>query len=212
MTTNYTKMLSNAVKHWYLPLIAGIIFIGLGIMVFYTPLESYLALAFIFSISFFASGVSEMFFAGSNRNKMDGWGWHLGMGMLTAIFGLILINNPTISLVTLPFIVGFVVMFRSVTAISTSLDMRNHLVKDWGILLALGIFGVIFSFILIASPGFSGFSLVFWTGMALIVQGVYSFYYSIRLKKIQKLAKSLPDELKAKLHLVQEEIKDELAK
>lgn len=130
MVSSFFKSVSKAIKHWYLPLIVGIIFIALGILVLFTPMESYLALAFIFSISFLVSGISEIIFAISNRKQMEGWGWNLSIGILTVLLGIVLINNPAISIVTLPFVVGFVVLFRSIMAISTSLDMRNYLIKD----------------------------------------------------------------------------------
>ncbi len=51
MSTQIFKMVRNSIKYWYIPLIVGIILIGLGIYTFTSPQESYLALALLFSLS-----------------------------------------------------------------------------------------------------------------------------------------------------------------
>ncbi|MFZ1496105.1 MAG: DUF308 domain-containing protein, partial [Saprospiraceae bacterium] len=60
--------LKNGINHWYLPLIVGIIFIALGVYVYTVPLETYVTLAMIFSVSFIVSGIAEIVFSLSNKN------------------------------------------------------------------------------------------------------------------------------------------------
>lgn len=210
MTSNFFKAVKNTVKHWYLPLIVGILFIGLGVYSLFSPAESYLALALLFSISFLVAGAFDIFFAISNREELEGWGWQLSMGILTLLFGILLINNPAISLITLPFVVGFVVLFRSINAISTSLELRNYHILDWGYLFALGLFGTVFAFILLIRPDFAGFSLVIWTGLALILMGASGVFIAVKLKKVHDLPKTISNQVKDKWEQVQAEIKAEL--
>jgi uncharacterized membrane protein HdeD (DUF308 family) len=187
----FMKSVERSVKHWYLHLIVGIIFIGAGIMVFRTPVESYLTLSIIFSVLFLASGLFEIIFSISNRKVLEGWGWHLAMGIFTLLVGVMLVGNPAITVLTLPFFVGFAVLFRSIMAISTSLELRNYYVLDWGYLFGMGILGTIFSFMLLFNPLFAGLSLVVWTGLALIILGIYSIYLSLKLKKLKDIGKTI---------------------
>lgn len=210
MASNFFKAVKNSVKHWYLPLIVGLIFIGLGIYSLFSPAESYLALALLFSISFLVGGASDIIFSILNREELEGWGWQLAMGILTFLFGILLINNPAISIVTLPFVVGFVVLFRSIMAVSTSLELRNYYIRDWGYLFALGLFGALFAFILLIRPDFAGLSLVIWTGLALILMGASGIFISVKLKKVHDLPKTLSDKVKDKWEQVQAEIKAEM--
>ena len=216
MKTNYLKLINNSIKNWYLPLIGGIIFIGVGVLVLMTPHESYLTLSIIFSISFLISGILDVVFSISNRNEMEGWGWNLALGLLNMVIGFILIIHPGISIVTLPFFVGFVVLFRSIMAIGASLELKNYYVLDWGYLMGLGILGVIFSIILIWNPVFAGLSLIIWTALAFIVFGVYSIMLSFKLKKLHDIPKTISGELKKKFNdvklEVQKEILDQVAK
>ncbi len=43
----------------------------------------------------------------SGRNVIDNWGWKLAEGMLDVLFGFILIANPEIIAVVIPFMIGF---------------------------------------------------------------------------------------------------------
>jgi uncharacterized membrane protein HdeD (DUF308 family) len=115
---------------------------------------------------------------------MKGWGWNLVYGITNVSIGIILISNPTISIASLPIYVGLTVLFRSALAIGTSLDLSGYGVPGAGSLLAIGILGMIFSFILLKNPDFAGLSLVSWTTITLLMAGIYSIYYSLQLKKL----------------------------
>jgi len=188
MKTSPLKTVKNSIRHWYLLLIAGLLYIAVGIWVFRTPLSSYLGLALLFSISFLASGISEIIFSISNRKELDSWGWKLALGMLTTIMGWILLVSPLLTMATLALYVGFVVLFRSIMAISFAIELSNYGVKQWGWLLLIGILGLIFSYILICNPVFAGFTLVYWTGLALIILGIFSIYISTQLNKLNKIS------------------------
>ena len=206
------KLLNNAIKYWYIQLIVGVIFVGVGIWAFMTPSESYGALAFIFSISFLVSGILDIYFAISSREELDNWGWTLSLGIINAIVGILLLMNPEVSKVTLSFYVGFVLLFRSVFAIGASLDLKDYRVMDWGNLMAIGILGVIFSFILLWNPLFAGMTLIFWTALLFIVSGAYSIYFSFKLKKLHDIPNNISSGLINKYEEIQNQIQEELAK
>src|ERR1700733_13967652 len=111
------KRVKKAVDYWYLLLLVGLLFIGIGIWCFITPIGAYLTLALIFSVSFLASGLFEIVFAISNRKNIDNWGWTLASGIIGLIIGFLLVTNPLLSISLLPLYVGFVVLFRSIMAI-----------------------------------------------------------------------------------------------
>lgn len=191
--TNILKKVKNSVKHWYIPLIIGLIFIALGIWTFMSPAESFLSLTILFIWAFIVGGIFEIFFAVTNKEELDHWGWELASGILTLAIGIIMALNPAISLVTLPFYVGFVIMFRSIMAISSSIELKKYGVLDWGNLMAMGILGLILSFILLWNPMLAGLSIVVWTGMALIIIGGYAIYFATKLKKLHATAKDIKE-------------------
>lgn len=210
MAANFLKLAMNSVKHWYLPLITGLIFIGVGLYAFAQPAGSYVALAFVFSISFIIAGIMDIIFAVSNREELEGWGWDLALGLMTLLVGIVLIRHPEISMLTLPLFVGFTVLFRSAMAIGNSLELKKYYINEWGTLMAIGILGMIFSFILIFNPVLAGLSIVIWTGLAFIFIGAYSIYLSLRLKKVHDIPKNVSKEVKKRFEDVKLEVQKEI--
>lgn len=177
----------TAGKHWYLPLISGILFVCIGILVFSTPLESYLTLAVIFAITFLFTGVIEIIYAIANHKKSDNWGWSLTGGIIDFLLGVLLVSRPEITVIVLPFYIGFGILFRSIMAIGWSLELKRQQVADWGNLLAVGILGGILAFILLWNPLLAGFTIIFYTALAFLVIGIFQIYLSFKLRKINKL-------------------------
>jgi len=206
MKNQFFKSIKNAVNHWYIPLIIGFIFIGIGIWTFASPAKSYLTLSILFSISFLVSGIIEIFFALSNRKTLDNWGWTLVLGIMTTLIGFTLISKPEISMLSLPLYVGFLVMFRSFGAVGLAMDLKNYGVLEWGNLMIVGILGVLFSFILIWNPLFAGMTIVFWTGSVLLLVGTFQVYIAIKLRKLHKM--DMPDKVREKYHKFKEELED----
>ncbi len=199
MNNLFLKQIKQSVKHWYIHLIIGLIFIATGIWVFTSPLHSYVALTVVFSISFLLSGIMEIFFAISNSKVLDNWGWTLALGIFTALIGVILIANPAISALTLPLYVGFMLMLHSFWAIGSAFDLKDYGVKGWGISLFIGILGVVFATLIIVRPVIGGITLVIWTGLALIASGAFNLFLSNKMRKIHKNWDNITAATKAKL-------------
>ncbi len=100
--------------------------IAFSIWVWLTPLESYVGLAFAFSILVFANGVSHIYFSISNRQNLEGWGWFLANGIMEFIVGLVLVLYSGLSAASLSFIVGFWLMFKSGFVIGTAFDLKRY--------------------------------------------------------------------------------------
>lgn len=49
MANSFVKTVKNKVKHWYIPVILGVLFIVGGVYMFNTPITAYASLTLIFS-------------------------------------------------------------------------------------------------------------------------------------------------------------------
>jgi len=203
---NPLNTFTNAVKHWYIPLILGIIFILCGVYVFSVPLETYLTLTILFSLSFIISGLLDIIFSIQNSGIVKGWGWYLVNGLLTLIFGIYLVAYPAISVTILPFVVGFVLLFRSFQLFGFALELKDLKVNSWGNLAAASILGILFSFLLIANPFFTGLSIVVLTAMSFIFSGIAAIVLSFSLKRVKNFPGKISNELKTKIESLQNEI------
>ncbi len=206
------KSIKNAVNHWYIPFVVGVIFIALAIYSFVTPEQSFLALTYLFSISFILTGVAEITFSYANKNEMDSWIWTLLFGVITAAFGFIMLVRPEISMATLPLYIGFLVMFRSVNAISLALDLKGYGIPATRNLMWAGVLGLLFSIVLIWNPRFAGLTLVFWMSFVLFWAGVLSLYLGTFLYKIHKSPSALSANLEERLNELQNDIKEHFNK
>ncbi len=205
-------LLSTAVgnvRHWYLPLIIGILLILLGIDVFSTPAASYLTLTIIFSLSFLVTGIMQIIFSISNREELSSWGWHLVGGILYALLGLLLLLRPEISVVTLPFIVGFFVLFHSVNALGWAYELKSLSIARWGNTVVPAVLGIIFSFILLWNPLFAGLSLVVWTGLAFVFAGIAAIVLSFQLKNIKDMTGRLADLVKSRYQRIKKKSREQ---
>lgn len=209
MKSIFFKPIRDSIKYWYVPLIIGLFFIVVSVIAFTSPERSLLTLSILFALSFLLSGISEVVFSLMNRNRMENWGWSLAFGIITLILGISLLMHPNLSLGILAFYIGIVILFRSVAAFSFALDLKRYGSKKWGSLLALGIIGAIFSFILILNPVFTGMSIVVLVALSFLFAGLFSISLSLQLRKIHKSSKSISSELKKRYDDIME-ILDEL--
>ncbi len=208
MARTFYKSIKNSVKYWWILLIIGLLFVGLGIYTFAFPTASYVALSVFSAVSFLFSGISEIIFSISNKDEIDSWGWTLTYGIITAIVGFMLVVNPILSLEVFAYYVGFLVLFRSISGISYAFDLKNYGVKDWGVSLFLAIVGLVVSIILLSKPQLAGLTAVAWLGLAVISTGLFAIFISLQLKKIKDIPNNISDDLRSRYEEIRKEIED----
>ncbi|WP_413533801.1 HdeD family acid-resistance protein [Empedobacter brevis] len=208
MARTFYKSIKNSVKYWWILLLIGLLFVGLGIYTFAFPTTSYVMLSIFFAVSFLFSGISEIIFSISNKDEIDSWGWTLTYGIITTIVGFMLVTNTLLSLQVFAFYVGFLVLFRSISGISYAFELKNYGVKDWGVSLFLAIIGLILSIILLSSPQLAGLTAVAWLGLAIISSGLFAIFISFQLKRIKDLPNNVSDDLRSRYEEIRKEIED----
>lgn len=209
MHTSFLNSIKNTVRHWYIPLLVGLLFVVISIVVFMSPLSSLLTLSIFFALSFLFGGLSEIIFSIANRRQLDNWGWSLAFGILTFIVGFSLVTHPALSITVLAFYVGFLLLFRSISSISFALDVKKYGSKNWVGLLIFGILGAIASFFLIWNPVFAGLSIVVLVALSFLFAGLFSIVLSFQLRQIHKSSKQISANLKERYDVLMEEIRRE---
>lgn len=206
------KSFTKTVKHWYFPLILGVLFIICGLYVFISPAETYLTLALLFALSFLVWGLSDMFFSIDNRKSLRSWGWYFVGGLVSLLMGFYLLIHPVVSMEVLPFVVGFMLLFRSFELLGFAFEVKEAGVLNWGNLAIASVLGIIVSFVLLAWPVFTGVWLVVLTGLAFIFTGIASIILSLNLKKLKAWGDKLSGDLKDRIKKLNSEIKEALGK
>ena len=187
-------IVSNAigiVKNWWWFIVKGLLFIIAGIAVLSRPLEGYVGLSILFSVVILGAGVSQIIFSISNSKILPGWGWTLASGIIDLFVGLYLVTFPVITMATLPFFVGFWLMFRSFYVMGASIDLKNLAVAGWGWLLAGGILLLLLSFTIIYYPGTGVIGIITCSGMAFLLGGILNIALAMRLRSIKNTVQKI---------------------
>ncbi len=200
----------SAIKHWWLILILGILLVLGGIWVVRTPLQSYLALSILFVVLLLVNGTFQIIFSLSNRHKLPGWGWYLSGGILEFLIGVYLMSYPAISMTVLPFVVGFWLIFRGISVIAYSTELKAGGVRGWGWLMVLGILLTIFSFLIIMNPVIGAVYLVFWTAFSLIFMGISYIMFSLKLREVKTKLPDVVEETKEGLEELKKSVMEHL--
>ena len=179
--------INNTTAYWWLILAAGVLLFGLGIWVIIYPFESYLSISLILAICVFITGILEITFSVVNFKSIESWGWILLSGLIDFSIGGYLFLYPLITMAILPVIVGFWLLFRGFTAISSSIELRSYGLKEWGWFLGLGTVLVLLSVLILTNPVFGIINLVFWTGISLVWAGLFRILVALKLRKLSEI-------------------------
>ena len=209
MQSLFLNSIKNSIKHWYIPLLVGILFIVVSIVAFTSPVTSLLTLSVLFALSFLFGGLSEIIFSIVNRNQLDNWGWSLAFGILTFIIGISLVSHPALSITVLAFYVGFLLLFRSIASIGFAMDVKKYGSKNWIGLLIFGILGAIVSFFLIWNPLFAGMSVVILVALSFLFAGIFSILLAFQLRKLHKLSKEISPQIQERINQLKRDIDKE---
>lgn len=192
MKNYFLTGIKQAVKHWWVSLLVGILAIVVGIWVIVTPYSSFAALIILFEVALVLAGVLDVLFAVANRKVLYGWGWNLAAGLLEILLGLTLVAIPMVSVgVIMIYVVGFWILFRSIWSIGASFDLHQVGIRGWGWLLTLGILMALLSFLFLLSPAFGGIFIVVFVGIAMLVYGLFRIFLAFDLKALYKDIKEI---------------------
>jgi len=180
------KSAKDFIKHWYIVLIIGIVFIVIGVWVIPIPEATFVSLSILFSIAFLITGILEIISSIDFQNEFDGWEQSLAIGIFDIIIGLTILIQSEISIVALQLMVGFVILYRSVMGINWLIQMSDYDVPGWSWLLFISIISVALSILILGKPAFVEMTISSSTGLALISVGIFYTYLSLALKKLKK--------------------------
>ena len=185
----YMKTIIEAIryeiKNWWWFLVMGTISLAAGVVILARPVEGYVSLSILFRCVMVGTGVSQILFAVNSRDILRGWGWTLASGILDLILGIFLLMYPVVTMVTLPYFVGFYLVFRALYLIGVSFDLRSFGIRRWGWLLAGGILLLVLGFLILYYPPAGAVGIVAVSGSAFVVSGIFSIVLAFQLKSFK---------------------------
>ena len=188
MKNHYERIARRAAKsirHWWLLLIAGMLSIVAGILVFVFPLESYVLISIIFGIVVLLTGVVKLTVAATSENYLAMKGYVIVSGVLDVLLGIFLCVWPGVTLLLLPIMMGIWLMYHSFMTLAFGGDMENFGLSGSGSTIFGGVLLLILSIMVLINPFGAGVATVLvLTGVGLVVLGVLLCTRSLKLKTI----------------------------
>ena len=168
----------HSIDNWQLSMLLGIIFFIVGIVVFFEPGGTYLALSVLFGIVVILSGAFELYL-GTKAPTGSGKGWYIAGGVVEILLGILLLCTPS-------FVLGFWLLFRGFMAVGVASEMMGVGIKGAGWTMTLGILVIISAFLVLFNPIIGVGVVVFWVGLSLLLAGVDLIAHAVTLRRLRK--------------------------
>ena len=163
-------------RHWWVFTLRGVLFIGLGIYMIVEPTGSFAALGFLFGLIIFLSGATELFRVTRERTQA-GRMWHLILGIVEVILGLVLMGHIMTSMAILRIILGLYFLFRGFSLFTYA----RHKQSSW-LLIAGAILIFIFGLLVLFDATVGDMTIILWTAIAFVITGLFNVVLGFALK------------------------------
>ena len=162
-------------------LITGLLLTIAGTAALYDPLLTGRALGLSLGIMVVLLGIGHISFVIANGH-LPHRAWHILIGSLDLLIGAVLLPYPDVTIVVLPFLLGFWFLIRGLSMILYAITLRHYAHSGRGWVAAGGFFIALFAFFIIGFPLFGFRAIVTWTSFALIITGISNILLAFRLR------------------------------
>lgn len=148
---------------WHL--LAGVLMIGLGIYIWFNPMDSLLALALYLGVVFIILGGGYIMSSFTYES-----GWYMFLGILDILVGVIFVANLGLTAVSLPIIFAFWCLVVGAVQLVSSYQYR-HTKLMWSLLIS-GIIGVVFGYLILMYPALGTITITALMGAYVVLYGI----------------------------------------
>jgi uncharacterized membrane protein HdeD (DUF308 family) len=174
-------------KLWWVPLIAGIIWTMISLVIFRFDASSVRAVGIVVGIVFIAWALEEfalmMSFAGSDELAMrTPWRWlHGVLGLLLLAGGIVALANPVDTFLSIAALVGWILLFKGLFDIILALANRDA--DLWWTRLVLGILELFLAVIVSGSLQDKAIFLIIFVAAGTLLRGIGDIIFAFQLRR-----------------------------
>lgn len=114
------------VREWGWYIVSGLFGILIGVITFINPFATAVALVYMAALWAVVVGIVEIVIAFRLRKEITGEGWYIAGGILTIIFGILIMTNPGAGALTLTMVFGIYAVIAAVMLISLGIRLRRR--------------------------------------------------------------------------------------
>lgn len=185
--TLFPSFSSLAKQVWYWPVIRGVIAIIFGIVALVSPIGTAIALAMIIGIFAVVDGVVEIV-DGIRYRQYGGAGLRVTIGVITLIFGLVVLIWPDKTTTVLIYLVAIWAILVGIFQFVVSYMLRSVPGSGWGWGVFAGLVTFLFGILVIAQPS-AGLTTVIWLiGIFALIIGGLQVALGVQIRSLGKQA------------------------
>jgi uncharacterized membrane protein HdeD (DUF308 family) len=169
-------------RAWIWSIVRGALMIVFGILAFVWPLGTAVALAVLVGIFALVDGVIDIIDAIRFRGS-PGVGLRVFLGVVSLVFGALLLFWPHISLGVLVIFVAIWSILIGALQIIANVSLRTQSGRSWVWGVIAGAIGVIFGIVVLIWPNAGVVTLIWLIGIWAIVFGIMLIMLGIQLRK-----------------------------
>src|SRR5438445_1437553 len=135
-------------RHWWVPVIRGIAAIVFGIIAFVYPCLIIANLVLFFGEWVLIDGRFRIVSAIGHRASDADWFWHLVIGILGIVVGLLTFHAPQITALALVIYIAAWALMIGASEIAIAVKMRREIKGEWFLIL-MGLASIVFALLIL---------------------------------------------------------------
>jgi uncharacterized membrane protein HdeD (DUF308 family) len=173
-------------RHWWIPVIRGVVAVLFGIMAFVYPGLTVAVLVLLFGAWILVDGVFRVVGAIGHRASDKEWGFDLIIGIMGIIIGFLTFHAPRITALALIIYIAAWALMIGATEIALAIKLRREIKGEWFLIL-MGLLSIVFAVMLLWNPLPGALALVWLIGSYAIVFGLLAIILGFRLRSLPTL-------------------------
>src|SRR5919198_2007390 len=179
-------LLQTLKRHWWVPVLRGVAAIIFGVIAFTHPVMAAATLVLFFGAWVLIDGIFRVVGAIGHRASDPDWGWHLVIGIVGIIVGLLTFHAPQVTALALVIYIAAWALMIGASEIAIAVKMRREIKGEW-LLILMGLISIIFAVMLLWNPVAGAAAVIWLIAWYAVVLGILAIFFGFRLKALRTL-------------------------
>jgi len=182
-------MIETLKRHWWVPVIRGVAAIVFGFIAFAYPGLTLATLVIFFGAWVLVDGVFRVIGAIGGRASDPDWGWHLIIGILGIVVGVLTFHAPGITALALVIYIAAWALMMGLAEIALAIKLHREIKGEWFLVL-MGLISIVFAAMLFWNPVAGAATLVWLIAWYAVIFGILAIVFGFRLRSLRSAVPS----------------------
>ena len=179
-------ILETLKRHWWVPVLRGVAAILFGVIALWYPGLTLAVLVIFFGAWVLVDGIFRVVGALAGHASDPDWGFHLIIGIVGIIIGVLTFRAPRITALALLIYIAAWALMIGASEIALAIKLRKEIKGEWFLIL-MGLASIIFAVLLLWNPAPGAVALIWLIGSYAIVFGLLAMFLGFKLRSLPTL-------------------------